>query len=256
MAGVYDNPKYYEIAFSYRDFSSEVSVFEECIRRYSQAPVSRVLEICCGHAPHMEELVRRGYRYVGLDRSETMLARATERANRLGGRAEFVRADLTCFALTAPADFAYVALASLYVTSTDELRAHFCAMADALQPGALFLLEWCVDFDPMVDVVDTWEVAQDGIRVRASYWSRSLDRVEQLYEDTLHLEVEENGRRFTLEDKSQRRRIFPQEFLAFIRDRTAFEFVGWWNDWNLDQPITGEFAVDRPIVLLRRSAED
>lgn len=252
MAGVYDNPKYYEIAFSYRDFSYEVSVFEECIRRYSQAPVSRVLEICCGHAPHMEELVRRGYRYVGLDRSETMLARATERANRLGGRAEFVRADLTCFALTAPAEFAFVALASLYVTNTDELRTHFRAMAGALRPGALYVMEWCVDFDPMVDVVDSWKVERNGIVVAASYWSRSVNRIEQLYEDTLHLEIDDHGKHLTLEDTSLRRRIFPQEFLAFVRDCTDFEFIGWWNDWDLGQPLTGVHGVDRPITVLRR----
>ncbi|NUM52604.1 MAG: class I SAM-dependent methyltransferase [Candidatus Hydrogenedentes bacterium] len=252
MAGVYDSPEYYEIAFSYRDIAREVDVFEECTRRYSRVRVSRVLEICCGHAPHMEELSRRGYHYIGLDRSETMLARATERSRLCDCRGEFLRATLTDFAIETPADFAFVALASLYVTNTAELQAHFNAMTDALQPGALYLLEWCVDFDPMVDVVDSWEVEHDGVRVRASYWSRSVDRIEQLYEDTLHLEVDDSGRQFTLEDKSLRRRIFPQEFLAFVRDRTTFEFVGWWNDWNLEQPLTGEFAVDRPIILLRR----
>ena len=32
-----------------------------------------------------------------------------------------------------------------------------------------------------------------------------------------------------------------------------FEFVGWWNDWNLDQPLGATTdAIYRPITLLRR----
>lgn len=249
---LYDFPNYYELAFSYRDIAHEVGVMEECIRRLSHVPVAHVLEICCGQGPHLEELHKRGYRYIGVDQSAIMLSRARERATRCGAETELVCASLTDFALPCPVDFAFVALASLYVTSTGELFAHFNAMAEALRPGGLYLMEWCVDFDPMVDVVDSWEVARDGVHIQASYWSRSVNRIEQLYEDTLHLEVDDRGTHLVLEDKSLRRRIFPQEFLAFVRDHTCFEFVGWWNDWDLDQPVTGEHGVDRPIILLRR----
>lgn len=252
MGGIYDSPAYYELAFSYRDIVREVDVMEECIRRYAQVPVSRVLEICCGHAPHVEEFHRRGYGYTGVDKSASMLARAKTRADACGCEATFIKADITSFTVPAPAEFAFVALASLYVVSTGGLCAHFRAMSEALRRGGLYLLEWCVDFDPMVDVVDSWEVERDGVHIRASYWSRSVNRIEQLYEDTLHLEIDDHGTHFALQDKSLRRRIFPQEFLAFVRDHTPFEFIGWWNDWDLAQPLTGEHGVDRPIIVVRK----
>lgn len=63
MADLYDHPKYYDIAFSYRDIPKEVDVFEECIRRFAKTPVKRMLELCCGPAPHMVELVKRGYQW-------------------------------------------------------------------------------------------------------------------------------------------------------------------------------------------------
>ncbi|HRI87690.1 MAG TPA: class I SAM-dependent methyltransferase [Candidatus Hydrogenedentes bacterium] len=249
---LYDNPDYYALAFSYRDFAREVAVFEDCIARYSKVPVVRVLEICCGHAPHIAALAERGFAYIGVDRSEAMLARAKSNAAGCGADAMFLQSGLTEFVSPAPADFAFVALASLYVTSTEELHAHFHAMAAALRPGALYLMEWCVDFDPMVDIVDSWTVERAGVTINASYWTCSINRVEQIYEDTLHLEINDNGTRHTLEDKSIRRRIFPQEFLAFVRDHTHFEFIGWWNDWDFDQPVLGDHGVDRPIVLLRK----
>jgi hypothetical protein len=60
---VYDNPKYYEIAFSFRDIPAEVDVLEECFKWFSKIPVKSVLELGCGNSPHMEELVKRGYQY-------------------------------------------------------------------------------------------------------------------------------------------------------------------------------------------------
>lgn len=252
MTSPYEYPEYYEIAFSYRDFAREVDVFEECIRRYSRAPVSRVLEICCGHAPHLPELYARGYMYIGLDCSERMLQRASAQAERICARIELIHRSLADFSLQPPADFAFVALASLYARNTGELVAHFECMARALRPGALYFLEWCVDFDPMVDVVNSWEVQRGPITVKGSFWTRCLNRVEQIYEDTLHLEVTDRGARKVLEDKAVRRRIFPQEFLLRIAQHPAFEFVGWWNDWDLEQPLTGAHATDRPIILVRR----
>ena len=60
MHDVYNNPKYYEIAFSYRDIPAEVDVLEQVIEQYSHIPVSTVLELGCGPAPHLAELARRG----------------------------------------------------------------------------------------------------------------------------------------------------------------------------------------------------
>lgn len=61
MQTLYDHPIYYDIAFLFRNIAAEVDVFGESIRRFSQIPVKRVLEIGYGTSPHMEQLVKRGY---------------------------------------------------------------------------------------------------------------------------------------------------------------------------------------------------
>ena len=48
MSDVYDSPKYYELAFSYRNIAHEVDTFEECIRRHSRVPVDAFLELVSG----------------------------------------------------------------------------------------------------------------------------------------------------------------------------------------------------------------
>ena len=73
MSDVYNHPRYYEIAFNFRDIPAEVSLFEECIKRYSDIPVKSVLEMGCGNCPHLVEMVSRGYKYTGLDLNDKML---------------------------------------------------------------------------------------------------------------------------------------------------------------------------------------
>jgi SAM-dependent methyltransferase len=136
MSEVYQHPKYYEIAFCWRDVGAEVSVFKDVIRHYSRIPVARMLEVGCGPAPHLPELANRGYAYVGLNASCAMLAYAHERARALQASATFVGADMRHFHLAAPVDFAFVLLGSLFVQSTADLTAHFGAMSRALKPGA------------------------------------------------------------------------------------------------------------------------
>ncbi|MFA6241569.1 MAG: class I SAM-dependent methyltransferase [Candidatus Hydrogenedentales bacterium] len=252
MSTLYETPAYYAMAFSYRDIDEEVGIMEEIIRRHSRRPVGRVLEVCCGHAPHMPEWLRRGYEYTGIDLSPAMVAHASARVAEAGGNAEVLRADLTDFSLPRAADFAYLPLSSLYVTNGAQMESHFASMAEALRPGGLYLLEWCVNFDPFVDILDTWEIDRDGAHIDASYFMRWVDRVEQLVEETIHLSVTHEGKQFDLDQKAQRRVLFPQEFLAFIRAHNAFEFVGWWNDWNLGLPIEGPEPTHRPITVIRR----
>lgn len=90
MSNLYDNPKYYEIAFSFRDIPAEVDVFEECFKRFSRILVKSVLELGCGNSPHMEELIKRGYQYNGLDLSKAMLEYSKQKASRIGAEVNLI----------------------------------------------------------------------------------------------------------------------------------------------------------------------
>jgi SAM-dependent methyltransferase len=177
---VYQHPKYYEIAFSFRDVGAEVAVFEDVIRQYSRIPVTRMLEVGCGPAPHLPELTRRGHAYVGLDLSQAMLAYAYDRAQALQVSATFIEADMRHFHLPEPVDFAFMLLGSLFVQSTADLTAHFDAMGQALKPGSLYLLDWCITFAPMRAVMQHGLAHKTALPSRPSMgrpWSmRSLRR--------------------------------------------------------------------------------
>jgi SAM-dependent methyltransferase len=255
QAKLYDNPEYYEIAFSFRDIAAEVAVFEECFRRFSRIPVTSVLELACGNSPHMEELARRGYRYTGLDLSQAMIDYAGKKAATSGIEARLLQGDMVDFRLDAPVDFAYVLLGSLFATSTDALMTHFGSVARALRPGGLYFLDWCIEYElPLAsDEGSSWELERDGIQVRTTVKWEPISRVEQTFVEVITLVVNDHGEEKTVVGRETRRAIYPQEFLCFVRNSADFEFVGWWSNWDLSQPLERAQKIDRPITLLRRT---
>ena len=256
MKSVYDEPRYYEIAFSYRDIAAEVDTFESCFERYAGLPVKSVLELGSGNSPHLEDLLKRGYAYTGLDISEAMLEYSSQKASAFPGKATFLCADMNRFSLGETFDFAFIALGSLSAGNTGEVLSHLRSVAAALNKGGLYLLDWCVHFSPFSERSESWTMEQDGIEVTTHYSEKLVDAVEQLVEETITLEVVEDGAASHLSHSAVNRVIFPQEFLQLIERTGNLRFVGWWNNWDLERPL-GEVkepqSISRPIALLRRA---
>jgi SAM-dependent methyltransferase len=251
---LYDYPVHYETAFSFRDIPQEAKVFDECIKRNSRIPVRRVLELGAGTAPHMEEWARRKVEYVGIDTNEQMIDYARTKATKLGIAFALLKADMRSFSLHRPVDFAYTMLGSLYAKTTEDINSHFDAVARALNPGGLYLLDWCINFqwaDPS-ESDHLWKIEKGTVRIEVSFRTKAVDRAAQIVRNTLTANVDDGGKLLKLEAEDVVRTIFPQEFLLLVERSKKFEFLGWWNNWKLDEPIGETNRISRPIVLLRR----
>jgi SAM-dependent methyltransferase len=251
---IYSNPRYYDLGFSFRDIPAEVDVFEDLIRSYSGTPVSRMLEMASGVSPHLVELARRGYHYTGLDINPAMVVYASEKARIEGIKADLLVADMRSFSLVRCVDFAFTMCGSLYVKSTAEILSHFDAVARALAPGGLYLMDWCINFewDEPVRGDHGWTIEKEGIRVDVRFAIEIVDRASQLARHRLSAEVNDHGAVRSFESVDIVRVILPQEFLLLVEKSGNFDFIGWWNNWDLDQPIEKAQKIDRPIALIRR----
>jgi len=253
LASIYDYPKYYDVAFSYRDTARETAVMQQAVRLFSHIPVKTVLELACGHSPHLEHMANLGFSYRGIDLSPAMLDYARAKAAALGSEARFYQADLADFTLPEQVDFAYIMLGSLYVQTTAQLLSHFSCVERVLKPGGLYFLDWCIDFSPLSNTRDAWTCRKDGIEVRVRYTTKLLSPAAQHYEESLHAEVHEGKQRFYLSHKNIRRAIYPQEFILAATHLHKFEFIGWWNDWDFNAPLDRvSHGIVRPITILRR----
>lgn len=226
---------------------------EEAIRKYSGIPVHTVLELACGNSPHMLELARRGYQYSGLDLSPTMLEFARNKAETDHIDVQFYLANFIDFQIKEPLDFVYIMLGSLYVNNTEELLSHFSSVQEALKPGGLYFLDWCIDFSSLDNSQDSWTMRRDGITVTTRYSTRLRNAAEQLFEENILFTIKDNGKHLKLLHTGLRRAIFPQEFVLAATKLNDFELLGWWNDWNWERPLgDGRGEIVRPITVLRR----
>ena len=123
-----------------------------------------------------------------------------------------------------------------------------------MSPGGLYLLDWCVNFEwcapPRTD--QTWTIERDGVKIDVQFTLEILDRASQLAKHVLRALVDDRGNQFTLESTDIVRVILPQEFLLLVDKSKAFEFIGWWNNWDFEQAMEKAERVDRPIVIIRR----
>ncbi len=252
MKDLFDVPKYYEIAFSYRDIQFQVNVFEESIKRYSKISVNKVLELGCGNSPHMSELVSRGYEYMGIDYNEEMIRYSEDKSRAHKDKVKLICANMFDFDFEIKVDFACILVDSLYIRNNDELNSHFDSVSKVLQKGGLYFLDWCVQFSPLTEKREDWKVKEDGVIINGEIYTTNINTVAQTYEENVILNVNDKGKLFKMKHRLMRKAIYPQEFLLFIENRGDFEFVGWWNNWNLDNPLKGTEKIYQPIIIIRK----
>lgn len=249
---VYDEPRYYEIAFSFVDIESQVNLFQAFIEEHAKREVKRVLDIGCGPAQQLREMVRRGYEGVGLDISPEMLGYLAEETEEEGIAIETVEGDMTDFRLEKEADFAFILMGTLgLIESRDTFLSHIDSVARSVKSGGLYLIEnmklnWASDefFGSQ-----SWTMERDGVRVETTYCVELKDALAQMLKETIRMEVDDRGRHTVLEETTETRMIFPQEFIALVELNGKFEFIGWF-----ERNSTRRLAEASPdnIALLRR----
>ena len=251
---LYDYPEYYEIVFSFRDIPKEISFINKCIKEYSDIKVECILEIGCGPAPHMNDLQKYGYKYIGLDNNQNMLKYAKKKWNHLNPVPEFVNANMVSFDIPQKVDFCFVMLGSLYLSNDDQLKSHFDSISKTLKPGGLYFLDLCIQFSNPMDYNNNnaFSVEQNGIQVKSEFEIKAIDANRHLYEENWSVDINDNGKIKHLKMTEKNIALLPEEFLTFIKSHPDFEFVGWWTDWDLEKPIKNNSNIKRPFAIIRR----
>jgi len=250
---LYDNPYYYELAFSFRDIGKEVDFFERCIKKFSKISVKEVLDVACGPNPYMPELVKRGYAFTGLDLSDAMLKHSMDKAKKAGIKAKMIHADMRTFRTGEKFDFVFCMLGSIAVESTGDFLSHLDSVAGCLRKGGLYLIDGSVNFDWTGLGSQSWTIVKEGLTVNVSWEPVPINLVQQKIIDRCTVEVIEEGRK-TKVFRTERldKIIFSQEFLELVEKNGKFEFVGWFNNFSLAEPLENAKKINRPMTLLRR----
>jgi SAM-dependent methyltransferase len=174
---IYDHPRYYDILFGW-DRSAEAAFYDALLRQCGATPDAPLLEVACGPARVALLLARRGWRVCGLDASAAMLAYAHERAREQGLALATLHGEMERFAAPEPFGAAINPMSSFRLLHSDEAaHAHLRCMAAALRPGGVYALDLTLARtreDPPTTTSEAWEMAEDGITIRATDESITL----------------------------------------------------------------------------------
>jgi SAM-dependent methyltransferase len=239
---LYQLPYFYEIAFSYRNIPRECDFLQQVYGVVTGRPPASVLELACGPGLHVREFAQRGLRVAALDLSPEMVAYVASHLPPAPDdrKAELQVANMADFRLRRPVDLAFNLVGSIsYLTSNAEFVQHFRAVAKALNPGGVYVVEtfhprgfWC-GRQPS----SRWTEERDGVRV-TTHWAKEWRRYPslQVNEVLCELVVERPGLPpEVVETWGRLRALLPQEMLALVELAGGLQFAGWWGGFDLSQ---------------------
>lgn len=135
---------FYDALYQDKDYKGECDAIEEIFKKYAKLRVSSILDLGCGTGNHAFMLHQRGYRVVGVDRSEVMLANAIKKLSKLASKKNirFEKADLRRWNTNEKFDAVVMMFAVLGYQLTDEdvLQA-FSTVKKHLKSGGLFIFD-------------------------------------------------------------------------------------------------------------------
>ncbi|MEK7625561.1 MAG: class I SAM-dependent methyltransferase, partial [Patescibacteria group bacterium] len=248
-ASVYNNPKYYEIAFAFRDIRQEVNFIEDVIKLHSQVPVKTFLELASGNSPHMIELCHRGYRYVGIELDKEMIRFAEDKISEAHIPAKVVEADMRRFSLPEHVDCAAVFLGSLYVQNDEELISHLHSVASTLRSGGLYILDEVVEFFSEDVHQQTWDMQEGDIKITTTYAPYYLDEKSTVMTGKITLDVADGQKKFRLEHTEVKKVYSASDFIQQAERTNEWEFAGSYSDFDIHSDPKEKA---RNILVLRR----
>lgn len=141
-SAIYQHAAFYDLAFSYRDYSVESKWLRDAYeRRRGRAPRS-FLELAAGPAGHALEMLAAGLAGVALDLSPEMAEYGRSKAARRGLVLSYTVADMVEF--TSPRQFDMVACmtcSASYLVTDEAVLSNFASVRASLADGGIYVLE-------------------------------------------------------------------------------------------------------------------
>lgn len=135
---------FYDWLYQDKNYAGECDALEEIFKKYGKGKISYILDLGCGTGNHAFILHKRGYKIMGVDRSEVMLANARKKLSKLSiaKNIRFQKGDLRNWKMDEKFDAAVMMFAVLgyQLTNKDVLQA-FSTVSRHLKHNGLFIFD-------------------------------------------------------------------------------------------------------------------
>jgi SAM-dependent methyltransferase len=252
---IYQRAVYYDIVFC-RDVRRDIGFMQAAFQCYAGRELSAILDIACGPGYHARTAARMGLRAVGMDLRPEMLDFAKQQAP--DASVEWLVGNMCDFQLDAPVDMAACFYDSIDAMLTDDMLVdHFRAVAQNLNPRGLYIVE-CIhprDCSPTHYGTHRHRGTRDGVLVECVIGTNrpEFDPVTGIGEVEFQMHIFENGQVRNILEKSRERLYSPQTIKLLAEKSGALEVVGWFGDFDLDQPLDNTPGSQGMVGLLQKT---
>jgi hypothetical protein len=175
-----------------------------------------------------------------------------EYAQKRSQHAELWQDDISCFK-SPPQKVSCVVtfLGSLYLRDGKELQLHLRKVHEALIPGGLYIMDWCVLFDSPENRSDSWTVQTDQGTYEVLYSTEVIDASSGLMSECLHVQVRTATMHISATSGTQQKLFSYEEMVGHVKSMGCWEILGCWNNWDLYSPTEQCDRVTRPLFVIR-----
>jgi SAM-dependent methyltransferase len=257
----YSLPKYYDIAFDFREMDKETQFINDLCERHLGRTMEAVVELGCGPAYHAIHLSKeKGIcRSIGIDNSPEMVEYAQEKNRRESGCAEIVKGDMRDFKLDQPVDVALCMLATFHLLlSNDDMISCLRSTASNLKPGGLFIIECSHPSDIFAKEQTTenkWTMERDGISVTTRWGDPDdpKDSITQIDQVSIGIKVDESGEHKEFEIVEPTRMLTYQEMMLLVEVSGVFRLVDVFGANDVNQPFDNQKGSWRMTAVLKKN---
>ncbi|MCB0342750.1 MAG: class I SAM-dependent methyltransferase [Pseudobdellovibrionaceae bacterium] len=192
---LYDFPEAYDLAFSYRNYESEVDFV---LSLFSGKMPKNALEVAAGPASHGLQLAQRGLEVEGLDLSTQMAQYATKVFSENGLKINYHLADMVRFSLDKKYDLIINMVDSVsHIHELNDLKLHLAAVSNHLSKGGLYVVE--AAHPKSLDLVDTtmseWTMGKEDFNVTFKWMALDTpSSLHQSYNALVSMKIVRNGK--------------------------------------------------------------
>ncbi len=258
---LYLHPKYYDIAFNFRDLKKEHHFLTEVYKKARGRYPRSLVDIGCGpayHAIHFSKKENITHSY-GLDLSAAMVKYAREKNEELDGTAKIIRGDMIDFNLPKKVDLAICMIASIHMLLTnDDLLKHFQAVARNLTPGGIYVIEMQHprdNFEEQEDDTNVWDMENNGTKVFVQWGTEDdpWNPITQVHRTKVTMQVKEKGEKRKTFVFTDPYRIIPyQEFRLLIDLSKKFKYLGSYGKFDLRKRMDNSQKSWRMIAVMQK----
>lgn len=253
---LYDYPKYYDIIFG-SDWKAEFDFLRACFARFAGRRVRRVFEPGCGTGRLLVRLAEAGYQVAGNDLNPHAVAYCNDRFRRRGWRPVATVGDMADFRLPRTVDAAFNMINTFrHLPDEAAARNHLRCVAEALQPGGLYLLG--LHLTPVRGSrceAETWSASRGHLSVVSHLWSKGLDSRRRREAIGMTFDVYTPSRQFRIVEETTFRTYTARQMAALLATVPELQPVATYDfTYDIEQPVTVGPETEDVVYVLRKTA--